>query len=133
MTSNKLTLFTFLVSRYFPGHKKDKKLIRLRAAPGTKKWILMSKICLLFPQWLWRWGRKRAFSRSTSKAREKCPGDEFVKRIPRSTLLGIKCKEQQTEYGAGCNMCKIYRTDPTSENNKKETKSAQLIVLHLDS
>ena len=34
------------MSRYFPGHKKDKKLIRLRAAAGTKKWILMNKICL---------------------------------------------------------------------------------------
>ena len=33
------------MSRYFPGHKKDKKLIRLRAAAGTKKWILMNKIC----------------------------------------------------------------------------------------
>jgi len=134
MTSNKLTLFTFLMSLYFPGHKKDKKLIRLRAAPGTKKWILMSKICLsksldvadvtiflkifynwrsnlstddmisaynlktcvqndifwceignlvpraLFPQWLRRWGGKRAFSRSTSKAREKRPGDEVEKK-----------------------------------------------------
>ena len=33
------------MSCYFPGHKKDKKLIRLRAAAGTKKWILMNKIC----------------------------------------------------------------------------------------
>ena len=33
------------MSRYFPGHKKDKKLMRLRAAAGTKKWILMNKIC----------------------------------------------------------------------------------------
>ena len=31
------------MSRYFP--EKDKKLIRLRAAAGTKKWILMNKIC----------------------------------------------------------------------------------------
>ena len=104
----------------------------------------------LFPQWLWRWSEKRAFSRSTSKAKEKGPRDEVVKNghdlenqaallhqefpgVPPPPLPGIECKGQQTEYGAVCIMCKIYRTDQTSENNNMDTKSAQLIVLHLDS